>query len=415
MVPSVKRLRPWVAAAFLAGMTASVAPSPGVQAAEASPSKEALPRYLDLVWNAPAGAEPVVVEKDFFVNNPSAVPGDQKDRAMVVKNAASVDGVLVATLIDTRTLLGQGKSVSGGVNFRAMDPASVVKDPFFNDLMATWNTSWGGPQARQFSKMPKEIPLGSMVLKAGQTTAVTFGYDYRDFRPYNNQVPRGEKRQASYRVKLSISGETPPPGAPVQSLSLKIIPKLLDRDGDGKADRGEKILWTFQVTNTGKVPVKDLQIVSQYLKGHGVTARCPSAPLAPGGTVTCTATTIVNADDMKRDSIILTAHAQGNGVVKSPRVAGRIISSLQTATVPLDTPRSTPLNPEEPVLPPEFPRDTPPRTIDQKESPPFVGIVAGELQTNPNRFLAILGGASLLLGFIIALFLSYRRRRRAES
>ena len=70
---------------------------------------------------------------------------------------------------------------------------------------------------------------------------------------------------------------------------------VTDVNGDGKTDLGDTIAWSFLVKNTGTTTITNLAVADPT--AGAVT--CPTAPLAPNASVTCTANaahTITQAD-----------------------------------------------------------------------------------------------------------------------
>jgi uncharacterized repeat protein (TIGR01451 family) len=83
-----------------------------------------------------------------------------------------------------------------------------------------------------------------------------------------------------------------------QALKLEKDNVLRDGDGDGVADAGEIIGYTFKATNTGTVTLKDLRIDDPKLSAAGVAVTCPATTVAPGESVICTADYNVQAADV---------------------------------------------------------------------------------------------------------------------
>ena len=99
------------------------------------------------------------------------------------------------------------------------------------------------------------------------------------------------------------------------------------------AAAGTTIDYSFLVTNTGNVTLAPVTITETTFTGSGTppVAKClPGASsLAPGKSVTCTATYTVTQSDMDAGSVTNTATAQGN----PPGPATPVVSDPSTATV----------------------------------------------------------------------------------
>ncbi|WP_426625741.1 DUF7507 domain-containing protein [Leifsonia sp. McL0607] len=78
---------------------------------------------------------------------------------------------------------------------------------------------------------------------------------------------------------------------------------------------GEIVTYSFVVTNTGNVTMSDIAVIEGSFSGTGVApvVQCPTGPivLAPGDTVTCTATYTATQDDVDAGNVDNTATVQG--------------------------------------------------------------------------------------------------------
>ena len=76
---------------------------------------------------------------------------------------------------------------------------------------------------------------------------------------------------------------------------------------------GQLVQYIYSVKNTGNVTVSDLTIDTRAFDGSGTLGEimCPSAPLVPGQTVSCTATYTVTQADVNAGDVTNTAVAQG--------------------------------------------------------------------------------------------------------
>ena len=110
---------------------------------------------------------------------------------------------------------------------------------------------------------------------------------------------------------------TPVPSNPV-TVTIPASPGLsIVKTADVQAAAvGEKITYTFTVTNTGNVTITDPQVTDTGFTGHGTLSAivCPTGPitLAPGQIETCTATYTVVQADIDAGSISNAATVTGN-------------------------------------------------------------------------------------------------------
>lgn len=93
---------------------------------------------------------------------------------------------------------------------------------------------------------------------------------------------------------------------------------------------GDKVAYTYVVTNTTGVPVPDIKVVDDRIEG----VTCAATSLTPAGTdgdsTTCTGTYTVTEDDGKDGKVINTAHATGDD--------GRVVSPEDTVTIEVAVP-----------------------------------------------------------------------------
>ncbi|MFD5427655.1 hypothetical protein [Streptomyces sp. NPDC127084] len=122
-----------------------------------------------------------------------------------------------------------------------------------------------------------------------------------------------------------IATGTPPAGPDVtgtteETVTVLLVPELsLVKTvvGDGGVFRaGEVLTYSYLVTNTGNVTVSDVSTVDVSFSGTGTAPviSCPAGPLAPGESLTCTATYTVTAEDVAAGEITNTAVASGTAV-----------------------------------------------------------------------------------------------------
>ncbi|MFI8524806.1 hypothetical protein ACIGB8_10185 [Promicromonospora sukumoe] len=143
-------------------------------------------------------------------------------------------------------------------------------------------------------------------------------------------------------------GSTPPPESPPSTVDIPGTPapgiEVVKTSDTKEITRvGQKVTYSFEVTNTGNVALADVTVDDSDFSGTGELSpvECPAeaADLAPGASVTCTATYVVTAADLDAGELTNTATATGTppGGVTPPT------SPPSTATVPVD--------PDEPAPP----------------------------------------------------------------
>ncbi len=102
-----------------------------------------------------------------------------------------------------------------------------------------------------------------------------------------------------------------------------------DADGDGRAERGDTITYTFAITNSGNVPLSSVGVTDPKV---GAVACGPATTVPPGGTLTCTAVYTITQADVDAGSVGNTAAAVGTAP------SGTVISSPPDSTAtPLQT------------------------------------------------------------------------------
>ncbi|MFI6286771.1 DUF6923 family protein [Streptomyces sp. NPDC051018] len=121
---------------------------------------------------------------------------------------------------------------------------------------------------------------------------------------------------------VSPPSEAEVPGTPEPA--LKVV-KSATTSESGELVLGEEITYSFVVTNTGNVPLKDVKVEEGEFTGSGelspVTCPAGAASLAPGASVTCTATYTVTQADVDAGEITNSATSTGTPPSGPPPVS----------------------------------------------------------------------------------------------
>jgi uncharacterized repeat protein (TIGR01451 family) len=107
----------------------------------------------------------------------------------------------------------------------------------------------------------------------------------------------------------------------------KSIAGTTDVDGDGRLAAGDRIAYSFSVTNTGSTALTSVSV-----NDTKATVTCPSGTLASGASETCTATYTLTQADVDNSPLVNTATATGT----PPSGAAPITSAPSTASQALD-------------------------------------------------------------------------------
>lgn len=129
---------------------------------------------------------------------------------------------------------------------------------------------------------------------------------------------------------VSKQADTKTPG-PVRDPELTVVKnaKLNDKNGNNVADKGEKITYSFIVTNSGNVTVLDVSVSDDKVTGLDPAS---VAALLPGDKVLFTADPyVVTAEDIENGSVDNSAVAEGHTVDNADVVSDPDTVSVDTA------------------------------------------------------------------------------------
>lgn len=115
------------------------------------------------------------------------------------------------------------------------------------------------------------------------------------------------------------------PLLPAMSLE-KSASSIADTNASGRPDAGDRITYSFKVTNTGNVVLKDVAVTDTKV----APVTCPAGDLNPGASKTCTATSYpLSQADVDAGSVVNTATATG----KTPQ--GVTLTAQDSVTTPV--------------------------------------------------------------------------------
>lgn len=175
-----------IAAAFAAtAIACTLFASP----AAAAPTED----VISLSWN---GNDFTSVIGGSFVGVPVSVPGDSTTRTLTVRNDGPTGGLLKASIVNVKILDAEAPDVQD-----AKDQGN-----FYDDLKLTWN---GGSSNFTTLTQSAETDIYSIALDRGASTPITIGYEFPVDATSGNKA-NVAPREASFDVRLTISGDTQP-------------------------------------------------------------------------------------------------------------------------------------------------------------------------------------------------------------
>ncbi|MDP9904650.1 beta strand repeat-containing protein [Arthrobacter bambusae] len=189
---------------------------------------------------------------------------------------------------------------------------------------------------------PVTCPAGSDTLAPGASMTCTATYTLTQA-----DVDAGKVTNEATATGNGPGGgtvTTPPshvdvPGNPDPALTLV---KTATPSDPGHFTAGQVVTYSFTATNTGNVTVTGVKVAEGTFTGHGtlspVTCPAAAASLAPGASVTCTATYTITAADVAAGSITNEATATGNGPA-----GGTVTSPASKVTLNADPVATAPL------------------------------------------------------------------------
>ncbi|MBA8845970.1 putative repeat protein (TIGR01451 family) [Ochrobactrum sp. RH1CCR137] len=178
------------------------------------------------------------------------------------------------------------------------------------------------------------VTPGPQTLAPGGTATFTATY-----QPTQADIDAG-------KVENTATGTgTPPTGVPIVSppdtvvvppdqtsgMTIEKTGTLNDKDGDGLLDQGESISYSFLVRNTGNVTLTNVTVNDPLLANAGIAVTPGPQTLAPGASVTFTATYEPTQAEIDAGKVENTATGTG-----TPPTGVPIVSPPDTVVVPPD-------------------------------------------------------------------------------
>ena len=146
----------------------------------------------------------------------------------------------------------------------------------------------------------------------------------------------------------AITPATDSTTTPTSALSALALDKTagtpVDANGDGRLDAGDRIPFSFLVTNTGARTVTGLVVRDPLLTA---APACPSTALLPGASTTCGATYVVTQADVDAGAVTNTATVTGTAPDGTPVTSEPDSTTTATSTLSalvLDKTADTPVD-----------------------------------------------------------------------
>ncbi|MYU26372.1 DUF11 domain-containing protein, partial [Streptomyces sp. SID8352] len=177
-----------------------------------------------------------------------------------------------------------------------------------------------------------DCPAGAASLAPGDTVVCTAAYT----------VTQADVDAGSLTNSATVTGTPPrgePPVSPPSEVTIPSPPEpglvVAKSASTGTLVAGEEITYSFAVTNTGNVTLKDVTVDEGEFTGSGKLGAvdCPeegTASLAPGDTVTCTAVYTVTQADVDAGSVENSATATGTPPSGEPPVSPPSKTTVET-------------------------------------------------------------------------------------
>ncbi len=188
-------------------------------------------------------------------------------------------------------------------------------------------------------------PTTTLAPGAATTCTVTYTISQADVDTgsVNNTASATAKNPAGVSI-TSNSSSTTTPTSTIATLSLtKTAGTPVDVNGNGRVDAGDRISYSFAVTNTGAQTITAVAVSDAKVGSPS----CPAGSLAPAATTTCTAVYTVTQADVDAGAINNTATANGKnptGGTITSNMSSTSTAASATATLTLTKTAGTPVD-----------------------------------------------------------------------
>ena len=190
-------------------------------------------------------------------------------------------------------------------------------------------------------------PVTTLAPDASVTCTATYTLTQADVDAgtWTTRPPRPEPPQPGPPIRRRPPTAPPHPWLGTAALTLdKTAATPVDANTSGALDAGDTIAYTFVVTNTGTVTLSTIAVTDPKVGA----VSCPATTLAPGASVTCTATYTLTQADVDAGTVDNTATASGTAPAGTtdppPATDGTTTPLAGTAALTLDKTAATPVD-----------------------------------------------------------------------
>jgi hypothetical protein len=155
-----------------------------------------------------------------------------------------------------------------------------------------------GPFTVTDDKATVTCPAGGLAPLATMDCTATYVITQADLdngSVTNTAVAHGNQLDSN-QAQATVTGDV----APGISITKTATPTTY-------ANTGDSISYSYLVTNTGNITLNNVTVTDDK-----ATVTCPSGDLAPGDSITCTATYVITATDISNGTVVNTAFATGD-------------------------------------------------------------------------------------------------------